>query len=295
MNESALQALKNNNYQLAIDLFQRVLKLEPKHKDAWNNLGRAYLGLNQTDEAIKAFQKQIEIDPYDQYAYNNMGRAYERQGKYDEAIKQYQKQIEVNPLDQYAHGNLGEVYIRQKKFAEAVPELEKAVTLQPKNPVLLISLGQSYIATNQTDKGMEQFEKAISVSPSPLTWNNIAYSLAEQNVQLERADKYADAAIDAMQTQLRDVRLDSLRLQDLAAALFLYEIWDTKGWIAFKRGDLDTGGAVHQCGVAGQLAVGPSANTWAKFMRSRASGSRRFVFTSTRWPAIRQAILHVTA
>ncbi len=240
LNDSALQALKNNNYQLAIDLFQRVVKLEPKHKDVWNNLGRAYLGLNQTDEAIKAFQKQIEIDPYDQYAYNNLGRAYERQGKFDEAIKQYQKQIEVNPLDQFAHGNLGEVYIRQKKFAEAVPELEKAVTLQPKNPVLLISLGQAYIATNQTDKGMQQFEKAISVSPSPLTWNNIAYSLAEQNVQLERADKYADAAIDAMQTQLRDVRLDNLRLQDLAAALFLYEIWDTKGWIAFKRGDLNT-------------------------------------------------------
>ena len=130
--------------------------------------------------------------------------------------------------------------MEQKKFAEAVPELEKAVTLQPNNPVLLISLGQSYIATNQTDKGMEQFEKAISVSPSPLTWNNIAYSLAEQNVQLDRADKYADAAINAMQTQLRDVRLDSLRFQDLAAAQFLYEIWDTKGWIEFKRGDLDT-------------------------------------------------------
>ena len=42
-----------------------------------------------------------------------------------------------------------------------------------------------------------------------------------------------------MQTQLRDVRLESLRFQDLAAALFLYEIWDTKGWIEFKRGDLD--------------------------------------------------------
>jgi Flp pilus assembly protein TadD len=159
--------------------------------------------------------------------------------KYDQAIQQFQKQIEINPLDPLAHANLGQVYVAQKKFAEAVPELEKAVTLQPNNPVLLISLGQSYIATNQTDKGMAQFEKAISVSPSPLTWNNIAYSLAEQNVQLDRADKYADAAINSLQTQLRDVKLDSLRFQDLGAAQFLYNIWDTKGWIEFKRGDLD--------------------------------------------------------
>jgi tetratricopeptide (TPR) repeat protein/transglutaminase-like putative cysteine protease len=238
LDESASQALKNNNYELAVSLFQRVVKLEPKHKMAWDELGRAYMALNQNDQAIDAFKKQIEVDAYHEYAYNDLGVAYQRQLKYDEAIQQFKKQIEINPLDPQAHASLGQVYVTQKKFAEAVPELEKAVTIQPNNPVLLISLGQSYIATNQTDKGMARFEKAISVSPSPLTWNNIAYSLAEQDVQLDRADKYADAAINAMQTQLRDVKLDSLRFQDLAAALFLYDIWDTKGWIAYKRGDL---------------------------------------------------------
>jgi tetratricopeptide (TPR) repeat protein len=215
-----------------------VVKLEPKHKMAWDELGRAYLGLNQNDQAIDAFQKQIEVDAYHQYAYNDLGVAYQRELKYDQAIQQFQKQIEINPLDPMAHASFGQLYVEQKKFAEAVPELEKAVTLQPNNPVLLISLGQSYLATNQADKGMAQFEKAISVLPSPLTWNNIAYSLAEQDVQLDRADKYADAAINSLQTQLRDVRLDSLRFQDLGAAQFLYNIWDTKGWIEFKRGDL---------------------------------------------------------
>ena len=205
LNESGIQALKNNNFQLAVELLQRVVQQEPKHKTAWNNLGRAYLGLNQNDQAIAALQKQIEINPYDQYAYNNLGMAYEAQLKYDDAIQQFQKQIEINPLDPFAHGSLGELLVRQKKFAEAVPELEKAVGLQPQNPLLLISLGQSYIATNQTEKGMAAFDKAISLAPVPVTWNNIAYSLAEQNVQLDRADKYADAAINAVETQLRDV------------------------------------------------------------------------------------------
>jgi tetratricopeptide (TPR) repeat protein/transglutaminase-like putative cysteine protease len=239
LNESAIQALKNNNYPLAIDLFQRVVKLEPQHKSAWNNLGRAYLGLNQYDQAIAALKKQIEINPYDQYAYNNLGLAYESELRYDDAIKQFQKQIEINPLDPFAHGGLGELYVKQKKFADALPELEKAVEIQPQNAILQISLGQSYIATNQTEKGMAAFEKAISLSPTPVVWNNIAYSLAEQDVQLERADKYADAAINAVETQLRDISLDNLRFQDLGTASFLYDVWDTKGWIAFKRGNLD--------------------------------------------------------
>jgi len=239
LNKSGQQAFKNNNYQLAIDLFQRVVKLEPKHKTAWNDLGRAYLGLNQNAQAIAAFQKQIEVNPYDQFAYNNLGVAYESQLKYDEALKQFQKQLEINPLDPYAHASLGQLYVKQKKFADAVPELEKAVDLASQNPLLQISLGQAYIATGQTEEGMAAFEKAISLAPTPITWNNIAFSLADQNVQLERADKYADAAISAVETQLHDVNLGNLRYQDLGTASFLYNVWDTKGWIEYKRGNLD--------------------------------------------------------
>ena len=250
--QSGVQALKNNNYPLAVDLLQRAVQLEPKHKAAWNDLGRAYLGLNQSDQAIAAFKKQIEINPYDEFAYNNLGWAYETQSRNDEAQKQFQKQIEINPLDPLAHASLGQLYVKQRKFAEAVPELEKAVDLTPQNPLLQISLGQAYIATSQTDKGMAAFEKAISLSPTPPTWNNIAYSLAEQDVQLERADKYADAAINAMETQMHDVSLGNLRFQDLGAASFLYNVWDTKGWIEFKRGNLDL--AQQYIGAAAQAS-----------------------------------------
>ena len=120
-----------------------------------------------------------------------------------------------------------------------MPELEKAASLQDKNPLMQISLGQAYIATGQTDKGMAAFDRAIALAPTAVVWNNIAYSLAEQNVQLERASQYSDAAINALETQLRDVNLDNLRPQDIFTANLLYNVWDTKGWVEFKRGNLD--------------------------------------------------------
>ncbi len=240
LNDAALQAINNQRYDLAVDLLQRVVKLDPKYKSAWDNLGRAYLSLGKNDEAAQAFQKQIEINAYDEFAYNGLGLVYQRQSKYDDAIKEFQKQIEINPLDQNAHANLGLLYVNQKRFAEAIPELQKAADIHPKNPLLQISLGQAYIATGQTDKGMAAFDKAIALAPVPMTWNNIAYSLSEQNMQLDRAGKYSDAALNATETQLRDVNLDSLRMQDLATSDFLFNAWDTKGWIEFKRGNLDT-------------------------------------------------------
>jgi tetratricopeptide (TPR) repeat protein len=258
LNDAGVQALNNGKYQVAIDLFQQVVKLEPKHKSAWNALGSAYLGLGNTGQAIPAFQAQLAINPYDQYAYNNLGEAYVREAKYDQGIQQFQKQLEVNPLDAAAHANLGRVYLDQKKYAEAVPELEKAADLQPKNPVVETELGQAYIATGQTDKGMAAFENAIRISPAPLVWNNVAYSLSEQNVQLERASEYADTAIKALETQLRDVKLDNLRMQDLGASELLFSVWDTKGWIEYKRGNTDVAeqfiGAAWQAGGSGDEA-----------------------------------------
>ncbi len=237
--ESGVQALNNHDYKLAVELLERVEVADPGHKDLWLTLGRAYLASDQGQKAVEAFQKQIAANPYDGSAYNDLGEAYEHQQKYPEAITQFKKQIEVNPLDRNAHANLGVLYLTLKRFAEAVPELEKAVTVEPNNPLLLASLGEAYLGAGQTQKGMAAFDKAIAMAPSPLVWNNVAYSLAEQNTDLKRANDYADAAISALETQLRDVSLTNLRPQDLGVIQMLFSVWDSKGWILFKSGDAD--------------------------------------------------------
>ncbi len=237
--DAATQALKNEHYQAAINLLQQVVKLDPKHKSAWNDLGSAYRRLGRNDEAIAAFQKQIENNAYDSHAYDLLGVAYENEGKYDDAVRQFQKQIEINPLDHNAHANLGRLYLRQKKFAEAVAELEKAVSIQPNYALLHVSLGNAYLGNKQNDKAMTEFEVAIRQSPEPLTWNNIAYALAEQNVQLDRAARYADTASNAVETQLRDLKLDDLRMSDLGTTDLMFSVWDTRGWVDFQQGDAD--------------------------------------------------------
>lgn len=237
--ESGVQALKNRNYDEAVQLFERVQKADPTHKDVWKYLGGAYMATNQSQKAAEAFQKQIAANPYDESAYSALGQAYQQQQKYDDAIAQFKKQIEINPLDPGAHASLGLLYINLKRFSEAVPELEKAVSIQSNNALLLAGLGQAYLGDGQTQKGMASFDKAIAMAPSPLVWNNVAYALAEQNTDLKRAENYADAAINALETQLRDVSLTSLRFPDLANTQMLFNVWDTKGWVLFKSGDLD--------------------------------------------------------
>lgn len=237
--DSGVQALNTRNYDEALLLFERVQQADPNRKDLWKYLGRSYMATNQIQKAAEAFQKQIAANPYDGSAYGELGQAYAQQQRYDDAIAQFKKQIEINPLDPAAHASLGLLYINLKRFGDAVAELEKAVSIQPNNPLLLSSLGQAYLGDGQTQKGMSSFDKAITIAPTPLVWNNVAYSLAEQNTELKRADGYADTAINALETQLRDVSLSNLRLADLGNTQTLFNVWDTKGWVLFKNGDPD--------------------------------------------------------
>ena len=237
--DSGVQALSSRNYELAVQLLERVQVMDPNRKGIWKMLGRAYLADNQPQKAVEAYQKQLASNPYDDSAYTELGNAYEHEQKYDDAIAQFKKQLEINPLDAGAHANLGVLYVTLKRFGDAVPELEKAVSVQPNNPLLQISLGQAYLGVDQTQKGIALFEKAIATSPTPVVWNNIAYALAEQKVDLKRAEDYTDAAISASETQLRDVSLSNLKFQDVATTQMLFSVWDTKGWVFFKEGDLE--------------------------------------------------------
>jgi Flp pilus assembly protein TadD len=59
--ETGLAALNSGNIRAAIPLFQRVVELDPKHKQAWNDLGLAYLRAGNFDKAADAFRTPTTI------------------------------------------------------------------------------------------------------------------------------------------------------------------------------------------------------------------------------------------
>lgn len=237
--KSGNEARKNGDYTLAINLLNRAVETEPKNKSAWNDLGLAYLDSREDALAINAFQKQIEINPYHEFAYNNLGRVYLRQRNYEEAEKCFRKQLEVDPLDKYAHGNLGIVFLETKKFADAVPELEKAASLNPNDAEAQVRLGNAYLNLDQDDKAMAAFDKALKISANASIWNSTAYDLSLKGAHLDVAQNYAESAISSTAAALRNVSLAQVSQHQLRHSAALPSYWDTLGWIAFARGDID--------------------------------------------------------
>jgi len=238
--EAGIAALRNGNFRAAAELLDRVVQLEPKHKRAWNDLGRAYSVQSQWAKAVEAFRRQLEVNPYDDQANLLLGLVYGQQQKYEEAVEALRKQLELNPLDAQAHATLGLVYVEWRKFAEAVPELEKAVTLAPENAGLYVGLGHAYLSLDQGDKALEAFDKAVELAPTPTVWNNVAYQLTLGKKSLDRAQQYAESAVAATAAELRNARLDRLAANDLQRVTGLAAYWDTLGWVHFQKGELET-------------------------------------------------------
>lgn len=239
--QAAEAAVKNENYPAAEALLKRVIEKEPKHKTARRQLGYALLAQRKLDQAIEVLQAQTKINPFDDYAYNLLGQVYWRQQKYAEAEVALRKQIEVTPLDKWAHGNLGLMLVEWRKYKEAVPELEQAISLNPdQESQYQISLGRAYLNLGQTEKAIQAFDKAVKLDPGQRTWNDVAYFLAVSKVQLDKAQQYAESAVTEVATELRNVELERLTLDDLGNVAALAADWDTLGWVYFQKGEIDT-------------------------------------------------------
>jgi len=238
LHRRGMAALDANDARSAIRAFRAVTELVPRHQYAWNNLGRAYMMLGKTDSALLAFHKQIEINPYDQYSYNNMGMTLRRAGRRDEAVAAFQKQIEVNPLDRYAHANLGRLLVDLHRDSAAADALEHAVSIAPDDTALQVLLGSAYARLGRGSDALAAFGRAVALSPTPEMWNNVAYVLAEQRVELDSAEMYARRAIDQTEGVLRGLALEDAGPREMFAVGRLGAFWDTMGWIYFARGDL---------------------------------------------------------
>jgi tetratricopeptide (TPR) repeat protein len=238
VNKSAYDALEAGNYEQALTLFKRVVELEPKHKTAWTNLGRAHMGLRQTSAAIEAFRTQIQINPYDPVAHDHLGNAYMGDQRYAEAESAFLNQLEMNPLDDYAHGRLGQLYLERRQYDRAIGHLEKVVTLKPDSATAHIQMAKGHLNLKRDAEAMAAFDRAVELSPTPLTWNNIAYELSLKGVHLDRALQYAESAVSATTAASRN--LDVSRADDSALAVVnsLASYWDTLGWVYFAKGDI---------------------------------------------------------
>ena len=157
--------LKTNELDQAIEGYLKIIKIDPEHAGAYNNLGLAYKNGNQIDQAIRAFLKAIEIDSEYASAYNNLGLAYAGNDQLEEAITAHQKAIEINPESVRAYNNLGLAYAGNDQLEEAITAYQKAIEINPELADVYNNLGLVYRTKGKLEEAITVYQKAIKINP----------------------------------------------------------------------------------------------------------------------------------
>ncbi|MGV2528268.1 UNVERIFIED_CONTAM: tetratricopeptide repeat protein, partial [Bacillus thuringiensis] len=74
--------------ELACDIYQRIIQINPKSAEAFNDFGAALQKRGESQAASNMFKKAVELDPNLQEARINYGNFLLSEKRYDEALVQ---------------------------------------------------------------------------------------------------------------------------------------------------------------------------------------------------------------
>jgi len=85
----ALYYNSRSDFGKVIDVYQKLVKFQPKEVSAYLNIGEAYMSYTppRMDDALPYYRKALELDPTSSFAALRLGQIYAQQGNRDAAVK----------------------------------------------------------------------------------------------------------------------------------------------------------------------------------------------------------------
>lgn len=183
-NPNVLEALNNRgnaynsrgNYALAIEDFNRGLKIQPSFKSFYNNRAQSYFQLDSLELALEDLESAIRLDPYYLEAYLNQAQVLTSMEAYGEAVKVYSQAIEQAPYRALIYISRASAYLELDRVEEAMADYEKAIEVHPKSYKAFYELGRWYGKTNKYQRALLNLEKAKELNPFiPEVYNEIGH------------------------------------------------------------------------------------------------------------------------
>ncbi len=159
--------LRSGRSSDALPLFRKVFEVTRDARSA-NSLGFAYFNLNRMNEAIAAFKEAHQLNPSLPSAVQNLGESYDKIGNNDEALRWYTVALKTYD-DALAKGGPSATLLSRRgfcagklgRFHEALDNINEALRLKPKNNELLFRAAQIYTMAGLRKEALMYAKRAV--------------------------------------------------------------------------------------------------------------------------------------
>jgi tetratricopeptide (TPR) repeat protein len=95
--ERAVTAQMNEELDLAHELYDRVIAIQPGYAEAYNRRATVFLLKDNMAEALRDVNEALRLEPRHFGAWTGLGRVLENLGARDEALQAYREALNIHP------------------------------------------------------------------------------------------------------------------------------------------------------------------------------------------------------
>jgi Flp pilus assembly protein TadD len=195
----------------AIAILQQAEKKHPQDEALLMQLGYALIDANQPEEAVQLFDRLIALNPSNGMAYNGKGVAFDNAGNHLAAQELYQLALKHSPDAPSIQNNLAMSLILNNQVDQAIPLLESLKSQPGSGKTVRQNLALAYGLKGEKDKALALNLQDLSREQAQ---ENMRFYEEYARMQKERAAAapsvqigFADAATMAHGALAKDAKL----------------------------------------------------------------------------------------
>lgn len=154
------------NHAEAARQLEKASVLDPKNADIHNNLGLAYHAQGYSTKARHEFETALKLKPKLATAALNLGNLDSASGHWTAAENSYRRAIAADARSAVAHNNLAAIYSMEGRYNKTIEEFQKAIAIEPKMASAHYGLGLAYYNSGKYLASIPEFRQAAALNPS---------------------------------------------------------------------------------------------------------------------------------
>jgi len=181
----------------ASQVLGQILERNPDHAMALFNLGKVHLYRDEAEKALAVFEHAQAVLPHDLDVRRSIGQCLMHLDRTDEAMAVFQSLLEPLADDPTVPLDLGRLLLRRDHPEQALGMLKRAVTIAPDHTEALTLLARAHLAMNAPDKALTALKRAQMSDPRNPELHTMMVGVLLEKKDLEAAVTHLKHAVSA--------------------------------------------------------------------------------------------------
>ena len=192
----AQHLFQQQEYKSAIQLYNKILNINPNHSDALHYWGLACYEQGDTESGLHKIKQSLEMKPDDSVYQSNFGHIMLSQGRLDEAEFFFYKAVELDRNNVDANYNLAVILERTGRPRGALVILEPLADVHSKDYEIQLLYAKVLGLVDEWAASVRQYETVLGMRPNDLKTKLDYCSALDAAGQKEQAGRIYDELLN---------------------------------------------------------------------------------------------------